>query len=177
MTTHPTPKSPSPKPQAPKPWYRQFWPWFIIALPATVVVAGIAMVFIAFKHADTLVNDQYYKDGLAINEVLAEDLRAAELGMSADVVFDTLSGEVLINLEGDSNGQGLHLLLIHPVEERHDQNIALIPLGDGRFRADLEVIPSHRFYVRLQGSPEEGWRLNGELDFAVAHQLHMSPDA
>ena len=23
------------------PWYRQFWPWFLIALPATVVVAGL----------------------------------------------------------------------------------------------------------------------------------------
>ena len=166
MTTQPNPK----------PWYRQFWPWFIIALPATVVVAGIAMVFIAFKHADTLVNDDYYKDGLAINEVLAEDRRAGELGISADVVFDTLSGEVLVSLEGDTSGQGLHLLLIHPVDEERDQDIALTPLGAGRFRADLEAIPSHRFYVRLQGPPEEGWRLSGELDFAAGHQLRLSPD-
>ncbi len=31
----------SKKPEAPvEPWYRQGWPWFLIALPATAVVAG-----------------------------------------------------------------------------------------------------------------------------------------
>ena len=77
-----------------KPWYRQFWPWFIIALPASVVVAGLITVFIAFRHADTLVNDNYYKDGLAINQTLAQDTRARELGVEATIDFDRVTGEV-----------------------------------------------------------------------------------
>ena len=28
------------------PWYRQFWPWFLIALPGTVVVAAIGTLVI-----------------------------------------------------------------------------------------------------------------------------------
>ncbi len=33
-----------------KPWYQQFWPWFVISLPAIAVVAGLATVMIAMKH-------------------------------------------------------------------------------------------------------------------------------
>ena len=159
----------------PPPWYRQFWPWFIIALPASVVVSGLTMVVIAFKHADTLVNDNYYRDGLAINEVLAEDARARELGVRAEVVFDTESGEVMVHVSGSRN-EALRLLLIHPVDEKADQTIPLVHVGDGRYRADLEVIPSHRFYVRLQ-APEQRWRLNGELDFATRNRIELIPGA
>jgi hypothetical protein len=38
-----------------KPWYRQFWPWFLIALPASSVAFGFATLFIAVRHADTVV--------------------------------------------------------------------------------------------------------------------------
>ena len=38
-----------------KPWYRQFWPWFIIALPASSVVAGITTFWIAMQTTDSLV--------------------------------------------------------------------------------------------------------------------------
>lgn len=30
-----------------QPWYRQFWPWFIMLLPATVVVASIVTLMLA----------------------------------------------------------------------------------------------------------------------------------
>ena len=29
------------------PWYRQFWPWFVIALPATAVMACLVTIWIA----------------------------------------------------------------------------------------------------------------------------------
>ena len=32
-----------------KPWYRQFWPWFIIALPCAAVVGSIATAIIAIN--------------------------------------------------------------------------------------------------------------------------------
>ncbi len=33
-----------------KPWYKQFWPWFVISLPATAVVAGLITVVIAVQN-------------------------------------------------------------------------------------------------------------------------------
>ncbi|MBN1379913.1 MAG: FixH family protein [Gammaproteobacteria bacterium] len=36
-------------------WYRQFWPWFLIALPTAAVLAGILTLFIAAKNPDLLI--------------------------------------------------------------------------------------------------------------------------
>lgn len=49
-------------PDQAKPWYRQFWPWFIIALPATVVVASFITLWIAVSNPDYLVvSDNQYQ--------------------------------------------------------------------------------------------------------------------
>jgi len=38
-------------------WYKQFWPWFIIALPASAVIAGFITLWLAITHPDPLVID------------------------------------------------------------------------------------------------------------------------
>lgn len=40
------------------PWYKQFWPWFIIALPASVVVASFYTLYLAISNPDPLVLEQ-----------------------------------------------------------------------------------------------------------------------
>ena len=52
------------------PWYRDPWPWILMAGPAAVVVAGAITLWIAFASADGLVAGDYYKQGLAINQVI-----------------------------------------------------------------------------------------------------------
>jgi hypothetical protein len=39
------------------PWYRQFWPWFLIALPAASVIGSFVTLAIAIRHADTVVSE------------------------------------------------------------------------------------------------------------------------
>lgn len=44
------------------PWYRQFWPWFIIALPAASIIAGIITVYLALSRPFHLVvGDEEYR--------------------------------------------------------------------------------------------------------------------
>lgn len=49
-----------------KPWYRQFWPWFLLALPAAALIAGFSTLVIAFRHADQEISEPYVKRGLII---------------------------------------------------------------------------------------------------------------
>jgi hypothetical protein len=41
-----------------KPWYRHFWVWFIIALPAAAVAGGLLSLWIAMSNPDHLVVDE-----------------------------------------------------------------------------------------------------------------------
>lgn len=44
-----------------KPWFKQFWPWALIMLPATGVIASMITIGIAVTHAPTITNDQIGK--------------------------------------------------------------------------------------------------------------------
>lgn len=44
------------------PWYKQFWPWFIIALPASAVIAGFYTLWLAINNPDYIVvDDEEYR--------------------------------------------------------------------------------------------------------------------
>lgn len=157
-----------------KPWYRQFWPWFLIALPGTVVVASLFTVYIAFKNADNLVVDNYYRDGLAINQVIEQDKVATQLGLSAEVRLDRESGELFVSLAGIAEPPSeLTLLLLHPTDESRDRQLLMATITSGHYRIDLEQQLQNRYYLRLLPEPNRDWRLVGELDFSTANQVTL----
>jgi len=43
------------------PWYKQFWPWFIIALPASAVIASFITLWLAISNPVQLIvtEDEY----------------------------------------------------------------------------------------------------------------------
>ena len=155
-----------------EPWYRQFWPWFLMALPASVVVAGLTTVYIAFKGADDLVSDNYYRDGLAINQRLEQDQKALKMGLAADIRLDTESGELFVVIEGaEINASQLFLQLLHPTDESRDRDYVLSLMAPNRYRMDLDVGLKHRYYLRLFPEPNREWRLNGEINFTDTNQV------
>lgn len=110
------------------PWYKQFWPWFVFGLPAITVVAGIITVVIAVKHADSLVADDYYKEGLAINVNLKKEQLAAQLGLDLDFAIDKQQQRIIVKLDNPqeiSLPEMLQLRLIHPVDKKLDQQFPL----------------------------------------------------
>ncbi len=46
-----------------RPWYREPWPWVIIAIPLAAVIMGITTLYLAVSNPDYLVIDeQKYKE-------------------------------------------------------------------------------------------------------------------
>ena len=153
-----------------QPWYKQFWPWFIIALLATAVVASLNMVFLAFSTTDSLVTEA--PDGM---DVVAERHLAAEglarnLGLDATLNIDLESGAITAVLESTSDGDwpnALSLEVSHPTNAGRDVEVALaaaMPDADGNpvWAGHFVSIPSGRHYVVLQPEETAEWRLNGE---------------
>ncbi|HEX4869604.1 MAG TPA: FixH family protein [Moraxellaceae bacterium] len=149
------------------PWYRQFWPWFIMALPASAVVAGLTTVAIAVRNQDSVVRDDWYKEGKAINQDFARDDRAKALGVAADVRIDDLTGELHVRLRQAAAGAAPERLVLyfqHPTQASGDQNLVLARRGE-EFVGQLPRALNGRYHVEL-GTPE--WRLLGTREFPRA---------
>lgn len=161
---------------SPPPWYRQFWPWVLIALPATAVIASIATVIIAVKNPDGLVVGDYYKQGLAINQTLARDRHARFLGLKADGHIDPASGRVTLDLRGRQPvpAARLKLSLLHPTRAHQDQVTWLLQDSAGQYHGTLSLPGSARWHLLLE--PESGqWRLTGRLGWPEKRQIVLAP--
>jgi len=161
---------------APPPWYRQFWPWFLIFLPASAVVAGIATLVIAIENPDGLVVDDYYKEGLAINRDLGRDQVAKELELSADVNIDPSHGTVAVTMHGAGTERlpAVRLRLLHPTRARHDEDLMLTAGADGRFQGKLGELPPGNWHVQIE-PPGDRWRLHGRLLLPAHHHVTLDP--
>ncbi|MBN7798043.1 FixH family protein [Parahaliea mediterranea] len=150
--------------EGPRPWYRQFWPWFLMALPACAVVASLWTVYIAHRDADDLVVDDYYKDGLAINRQLEKRDYAERAGIAARVRVD--GDDILVTVSGPVRAQQLALYLSHPIESDRDIRVTLQRASRDSFRARLPAPPAPRWHWVLDAGPDSRWRLDGSLSDA-----------
>jgi len=160
----------------PKPWYREPWPWFLISLPATAVIAGLTTVWIAATSADGLVVGDYYKAGLAINQTLARDDAARALALSATLQRD--DGDLALTLTGRLQAwpDQLSLTLAHPTRQGLDQILVLSHAGGGRYRASLPALPAGKWHAQLADSAS-AWRLSGVLYTPFSQPVTLTTDA
>ena len=66
------------------PWYRQFWPWVLIAIPLAAVIMGGITLWLAISNPDYLVvkEDEYdrIRSELRVQDGPAEEPSAAPRG-------------------------------------------------------------------------------------------------
>lgn len=160
----------------PTPWYRQFWPWFVMTPPLTAVIAGIATVFIAAHDPDGLVADDYYKQGLAINDELGRDRRAAELGLSALARLET-GDRLMLTIDGSTQARtdDIALRMVHPTRPNLDRTLSLTREGGGRWSATLDNIAPGHWHLLLDSAAGE-WRLTGRLAIPEQRQALLQPN-
>jgi hypothetical protein len=149
-----------------KPWHKQFWPWFLIALPGSVVIASFTTLYIANIYSDDLVVDDYYKDGLAINRILEKDARAKTLGIEAKLRFfdvdETRQVEAKITqTEGHS---ALKLSLSHPLEADLDFCVLLLHSKAGIYTAQLPHPVAAHWHWIIESEGSTPWRLDGSIE-------------
>jgi hypothetical protein len=156
---------------APKVWYREPWPWILMAGPFIVVIAGIITAWLAISSSDGLVTDDYYKKGLAAGQTIAQSDRAKSLGVSAAV---RVSSEMLtIRLTAKDAGYvlppALNVTVSHPTRAGLDQN-KVLKLGaegySGQFR-----LPASGHWLVLIEDDSKSWRLMGNLVLPASGEM------
>lgn len=146
-------------PERTQPWYREPWPWILMSGPAAVVVAGIATVWIAFASADGLVAEDYYRQGLGINQEIRREQAAIDRGIRAD--FERVGNTLRVRLSG-AEPEALVAQVVHATRAGLDRRVRLLPQGEGRYEAQLEPLPPGRWHVQVE-DPRREWRLSGAL--------------
>ena len=156
-------------PTMPRAWYRQFWPWFVIALPAISVVFSVATLVVAVRHADSLVRDDWYDAGMSINRDFDREREAVRLGLHAVVVLDD-EGRLRLQLSGQGADDvaGLRADLACAWAAGRDRTLALARVAPGVF-VSTEALPDgpQRWDVAVTpegGQPDATWRLAGPMD-------------
>jgi uncharacterized protein len=138
-----------------KAWYRHPWPWLLMSGPAAVLVAGAITTWIAFASADGLVAEDYYKQGMAINRVLAREARATALGVSADLHLTPAT--ISVTLQGAAP-EALFVHLAHATRSGYDQRLRLPPTRPGVYEGELPPLPAGRWRIVIE-DPRASWRI------------------
>jgi len=145
-----------------QPWYKERWPWILMAGPAVVIVAGVITLWLAVVSNDGLVTDDYYKQGLAVNQQLHREHQAGSLGLHADVMRAGANIRLLIAADGDAKlPSALFLKLAHPTRAGQDQSVRMSSEGQGFYSGKLAAEVTGRWLVSIE-DPAGQWRLQGE---------------
>jgi hypothetical protein len=147
-----------------EPWYKQFWPWFLISLPASVVVASMITINLAVTTSDGLVSDDYYKEGLGIYRDADSAALADALGIAGGLGLDVETGAVSLTLDRPVDGLPpiLNLEVFHPTRPNNDQLIQLTRVSSDHYVGRVEPMLPANWKLSLE--PEDGsWKIVGRL--------------
>jgi len=150
----------SPKPAAS--WYKEPWPWLLMAGPFFVVVAGLTTAVVAFRGADPLVAEDYYKQGLAINRVLERDHRASALHVKVQLWYAADSGRIRVQLDKDGAlPAALRLQVTHATRAQLDRSVVLQSVAPGIYEGLLQLHDAGHWSLAIDSAD---WRLAGPWD-------------
>jgi hypothetical protein len=154
-----------------KPWYREPWPWFLMAGPGLVVVAAIATAVIAFRGADGLVADDYYKQGLGINRQLARDQAARDLALAGELRL--LPGVVRVTLHATSPlPDRITVRFAHHSRAAEDRVVHPARNAQGAWEAPIGDLPAGRWRAIVETAQ---WRISALIDTRTAQAAELSP--
>jgi hypothetical protein len=156
-------------------WWREPMVWLIFTLPLLAVVAGLTTVWIAYKNADTVLDDKDSK-GVAVTQANEMDKRAQYLSLSADLDL-AKTGTLSIVLNGKLRARPHHLLLklarTYGGDSGSDITLLALPNQAGTYTTVLPTISDgeHKFILEPE---DREWRLTGSWDGSLSRALHLA---
>ncbi|MEL7291103.1 MAG: FixH family protein [Pseudomonadota bacterium] len=156
-----------------KPWYKQFWPWFLIILPLTVVVWTIITVIVFSQNSVSLVTEDYYKKGKGINIDISKQNVAKDLGLSAqaysegnDVVIQFDKGEL-------EHFPAITAMFAHRTLPDRDFKQLLTSDANGLYRFTLTEELQGPWFIELTPH-DENWLVQGRVTFPTTTSVPLT---
>ena len=136
-------------------WYREPWPWLLMSGPFVAVVASLTSAWMAVTSDDGVVAQDYYKQGITINQRLARMAPAAAPPGAKITVGER--GEVRVHIEGlVERPKNVRLMLAHPATAARAEVVILESGADGDYVGAIAKQTPGRWIVTLES---DSWRL------------------
>lgn len=157
-----------------QPWYKQFWPWFLIAIPLSSLIVGSFVFRFATDGTNSLVVDDYYKEGKAINARLDKIERAKTLGITT--LLDVQDGGVSLEFTNGApqNGEALKLDFFHVTLEDKDFEVLLTRDASGIYRTSFDQSIQGKWRLRLMPMSED-WKVQDTVNLPQARAFAFNP--
>ena len=155
-----------------KPWYKHPWPWILIALPASAVVAGIITLWLAIVSFDGMVQGEDVHrakvgQGYEVDESRTQMARQMQLRATVQPDADAMG--VTLRLQaapGVVLPPMLMLTVQQPAHEQLDQALVLMPTEQaGEYKARTTQAFGNGRRLLLLEDESLAWRLQGTISF------------
>lgn len=167
------------------PWYREPWAWYIVGILLVTFCWGSFQLYTAFSNQDSVVIDDYYNSGKAINHDRTRTHNARTLGIQATVTVDDLIGEVRVAVQGSLEEwpEQLTLSFLSPVFKKQDKTLSLRRTVSGEYVGQLQELVAGRYYLQLETQDayipevgyETGWKVTMETVVTPGEPINLYP--
>lgn len=138
-----------------RPWWKEPWPWMLIALPGSMVVISFWLLGVALHHSDSTVTAHPYEQGLRVGDVIRKARTAQAMHLWAHI--DAQGDELTLRLNPPTDLTQLRLHLGHPFVAAHDRDVVLQRVAPGVYRGHVALDPVV-YDVQAQS---DTWSLSG----------------
>lgn len=165
-----------------KPWYKEPWPWLLMAGPTIVVIAATSMFFVAKNANSDMVVDDYYKEGKYINMQIERDAEAKKRNIQAQVLISPSADAAKVFVSGEFDPKKpVNILFMHPARQSLDQTILLQPgtlSGDKtEYTAVFKPLPpAKHWYIRIEDAAGK-WRVEDKWVVANGNAVELTSGA
>ncbi|MGF1765403.1 FixH family protein [Aliivibrio kagoshimensis] len=156
-----------------KPWYKQFWPWFLLALPLAAVIGSFTTLAIFTKNQVSLVAEDYYKKGKGINVDLSRLKVADELELNASIVSDDKMVIIRFNKGQLQSYPSLKVTMTHRTLADKDFSQMVTADGKGLYRMQFSDAISGPWFVEV-GPHDNQWMLQGRINFPSTDPVELT---
>ena len=156
-----------------RPWWTEWGLLLVIGLPAVTILACALTLIIAVKTRDSVVSDDYYQRGLAINRSIERETLASQQGLAAVLWVDAQRNRLQVQLRRPTTPKPIagepeiiQLQLIHPAHADRDQLLTLQHESGDLWFAPAQGLVNDSWDIVLESS---SWRLS-------ARQVRLGSD-
>ena len=158
----------------PKIWYKQFWPWFLIVVPLTSMVLSFTMMNFAFNSEDSMVIDDYYKEGRGINLKIQKLQQAKTLNISTKTQVFSDYVEVTFFSGAPEKGEALVLDFFHSTQKFKDFSVTLLRDANGTYRAPFTADITGKWQLSLHPM-DENWKIIKVVSLPQSNPFELKP--